>query len=105
MKRANGTGCVMKLSGNRRRPYAVRVSYMERPGLWKQRYLSYHRTAKEAQGALDQYMGKTTEPQTLAITMGQVYDQWSALKYAKENAASIASYKSSWARVCALLDF
>lgn len=104
MKRANGTGCVMKLSGNRRRPYAVRVSYMERPGLWKQRYLSYHRTAKEAQGALDQYMGKATEPQTLAITMGQVYDQWSARKYAKSNAASIASYKASWARLSALQD-
>ena len=104
MKRANGTGCVMKLSGSRRRPYAVRVSYQERPGLWKQRYLSYHSTAKEAQSALDSYMGKKMEPKTLAVTLGDVYEQWSARKYEKAGIASVNSYKASWTRLSTLQD-
>ena len=104
MKRANGTGSIVRLSGSRRRPYAVRVSYLERAGSWKQRYLSYHRTAKEAQGALDQYMGKETGSRSLAVTLGDIYDQWSVRKYAKANSASIASYRASWARLSALQD-
>ncbi len=32
MRRANGTGTVVKLSGNRRRPYAVRVSVRDKYG-------------------------------------------------------------------------
>lgn len=102
MKRANGTGSIIKLSGNRRRPYAVRISYQERPGLWRQRYLSYHRTAKEAQEALGQYLGKATELKSLAVTWGDVYDQWSERKFAKAGAASIGSYKASWERLKAL---
>ena len=56
MRRANGTGSIVNLGPNRRRRYAVRVSYLERPGLWRQKYLSYHRTAREAQEALDKYL-------------------------------------------------
>ena len=32
MRRANGTGTIVKLSGNRRRPYAVRVSPKDKYG-------------------------------------------------------------------------
>lgn len=103
MKRANGTGSVVRLSGNRRRPYAVRVSYLERPGLWRQRYLSYHRTAKEAQEALGQYLAHA-EPKSMAVTLGDVYDQWSERKYQKAGQASISSYKASWARLQPLQD-
>ena len=53
MRRANGTGSIVNLGPNRRNRYAIRISYQERPGLWKQKYLSYHRTAKEAQAALE----------------------------------------------------
>lgn len=104
MKRANGTGSVVKLSGGRRRPYAVRVSYQDRPGLWKQRYLSYHRTSREAQEALGQYLGKAVEPKSLAVTLGDVYEQWSERKYQKAGPASVVSYKASWERLRVLQD-
>ena len=42
MKRANGTGTLVKLSGNRRRPYAVRVPGRNERGRVIQRTLSYH---------------------------------------------------------------
>ena len=55
MRRANGTGTITRLPGERRRPYAVRVPDVDRRGHVVQRYLSYHATAQEAQQALDDY--------------------------------------------------
>lgn len=104
MRRANGTGNIVNLGPGRRRRYAVRVSYQEREGLWKQKYISYHRTAKEAQEALDSYLQTNPNRPTaeLATTWGDVYAQWSAKKFAKANPASIASYKASWKRLSVL---
>lgn len=55
MKRANGSGSIVKLSGNRRRPYMVRVSARDEYGHIVQRALSYHEKAADAQAALDEY--------------------------------------------------
>lgn len=102
MRRANGTGSIVNLGPNRRRRYAVRVSYLERPGLWRQKYLSYHRTAREAQEALDKYLSANQPAQVLATTWGEVYNQWSVKKYQKAGPASISSYKASWLRLSRL---
>ena len=102
MRRANGTGSIVNLGPNRRRRYAVRVSYLERPGLWRQKYLSYHRTAREAQDALDKYLAANKAPQVLATTWGEVYEQWSAKKYQRAGIASINGYKASWGRLSVL---
>lgn len=102
MRRANGTGSVADLGPGRRRRYAVRVSYQARPGLWKQKYLSYHRTAKEAQEALDAYLKPGATAPKLAATWGDMYTGWSARKYAKAGPASVTSYKASWKRLSAL---
>ncbi len=104
MRRANGTGSIVNLGPNRRNRYAVRVSYLERPGLWKQKYISYHRTAREAQEALERHLSANIPAQSLAVTLGDIYAQWSAKKYAKAGAASIASYKASWVRISTLAD-
>ena len=48
MKRANGSGSIVRLSGNRRRPYMVRVSAHDEYGHIVQRALSYHEKAAEA---------------------------------------------------------
>lgn len=105
MRRANGTGSVVKLGGNRRNPWAIKVAYQERPGLWKQKYLSYHRTSREAQDALDAYnRGLAPAPDKLSTTLQQVYDTWSARKYAKAGVASVMSYKASWGRLSSLAE-
>ncbi len=82
MRRANGTGSIVNLGPNRRNHYAVRISYQERPGLWKQRYLSYHRTAREAQEALENHLREHRPIETLETTLNDIYSQWSAKKYA-----------------------
>ena len=102
MRRANGTGSIVNLGPNRRNRYAVRISYQERPGLWKQRYLSYHRTAREAQEALENHLRENKPIETLETTLNDIYSQWSAKKYAKAGSASIASYKASWLRLSVL---
>ena len=54
MKRANGTGSVVKLPGNRRAPWAVKVPVRDRRGRVRQRYLSYHAKSADAQAALEE---------------------------------------------------
>lgn len=49
MKRANGTGSIVKLSGTRRRPYAVKVSGRNSYGHVIRKILSTHEKAAEAQ--------------------------------------------------------
>lgn len=107
MRRPNGYGTVTKLSGARRKPYAVRVPYTDRRGHVHQKYLSYHTTASEAMLALDEYTrqaaaGTMPPPDKLSITFGDVYHLWSARKYVKAGSASISSYKASWTRLCVL---
>lgn len=102
MRRANGTGSIVDLGKNRRKRYAVKVSYLARPGLWKQKYLAYCRTAREAQETLEDYLRSNAKPQDIGTTLGDVYAVWSARKYAKAGSASVASYKASWARLSAL---
>ena len=104
MRRANGTGSIVNLGPNRRRPYAVRVSYLARPGLWKQRYLSYHRTSREAQDALEAYNRQEVKPRVAPVTLQEVYGQWSARKYTRVGSASVVSYRASWARLASLAE-
>lgn len=101
MKRANGTGSIVKLSGSRRRPYVVRISYRDQYGNLKQKSLSYHAKAAEAQDALARYnqsrvAGTATAPDQLSMTVGQVYEAWSAREFKKLKAASISSHQAAW---------
>lgn len=104
MKRANGTGTIVKLSGNRRKPYAVRVPARDRRGYVCQKTLSYHTKQIEAQAALEEYNrnlreGAAPAAEKLSMTVQSVYDLWSARKYEKAGKASVASYRASWARL------
>lgn len=101
MKRANGTGTVVKLSGNRRRPYAVRVPSRDRFGRISQASLGYYATNREALAALDEYNrlsaeGRAPEADKLSMTVQQVYDAWSAREFKRLKPASIASHKAAW---------
>lgn len=107
MKRPNGTGTVVKLSGNRRRPFVVRVSGRNKYGALIQKALSYHATGREAQDALDQYntqkaAGTAPAVDQLNYTVQDVYTAWSDREYAKlekeERIASLRSHKAAWGK-------
>ncbi len=86
MRRANGTGSIVKLSGNRRRPYLVKISARDKDGYVRQVALSYHAKLQEAQDALEEYNRKAAAGQTpsadmLSWTVEQVYAAWSEREY------------------------
>ena len=77
MKRPNGTGTVVKLSGKRRKPYSPRITVGKTISAsgnvtTKYKYLGYFSTAREAQDYLDRYNG--TEDQQQKIKMTSVKD-------------------------------
>lgn len=101
MKRPNGSGTIVKLSGNRRRPYVVRVPDRDKRGRVIQRPLSYHSKAQEAQAALDEYnrlkaAGAAPATDKLSMTVQQVFDGWKDRAYRKLKTASIASHNAAW---------
>lgn len=105
MRRANGTGTIVKLSGNRRRPYVVRVPNRNKYGKVVQIPLSYHEKASEAQAALDAYNaakanGMSPASATLDRTVQDVYNGWSAREYKKlgekGRSSSLNSHKAAW---------
>ena len=94
MRRPNGSGHVTKLSGNRRKPYAIRkiVGWSDQKTP-QYKYMSYHKTKREAEQALNKFM---EDPYTLGkYTLKDVYEEWYALQTNKaEN--TLINYRSSW---------
>lgn len=83
MKQANGTGCITKLSGNRRKPYAVvlttKTEYDEKTDTYKQKrkYLGYFATQQEARKYLAMYNDAPCDPEYVDITFAEI---WEAIK-------------------------
>ena len=101
MKRANGTGSIVRLPGRRRRPWAVRVSGRGESGRVVQRLVSYHERAADAQSALEEYnrrdaLRRALERSAADMTVGQVFDSWREREYRKLNKGSITSHNAAW---------
>lgn len=95
MRRPNGSGHITKLAGNRRKPYAIRkiVGWTEK-GTPQYKYISYHKTKREAERALDKYM---EDPYTLSkYTLKDVYEEWYALRENDKADNTLINYRSSW---------
>ena len=94
-------GSVVKLPGNRRRPYAVKVSGRNKYGQIVQHVVSYHAKSSEAQAALEEYRKAALAraapaADKLGVTVGQVFEAWKAREYRKLKPASIASHNAAW---------
>ncbi|MCI2106830.1 MAG: site-specific integrase [Intestinimonas sp.] len=101
MKRANGTGSIVKLSGKRRKPFVVRVSGHDEHGHIIQRPLSYHATSKEAQAALDEFNRQRAAGEAISVsrmdtTLQAVFDGWFDRASRKLNDSSIRSHNAAW---------
>lgn len=76
MKRANGTGSITKLTGNRRNPWRVRVATKNSDGRTYRVNLGCYKTKKEAVEALAAFQ---TNPRDLSLdklTFKNIYDRW-----------------------------
>ena len=95
MRRPNGSGHITKLAGNRRKPYAIRkiVGWTDR-GTPQYQYVSYHKTKREAEKALDRYM---EDPYMLGkYTLKDVYEEWYTLRENDKAENTLINYRTSW---------
>lgn len=103
IKRANGTGTICKLAGNRRRPYAVKVTtgYTE-TGKLQYKYLSYHRTRTEAEKALNRYV---EDPFTLSkYTLKDLYEEFIQLQEKNKAGSTVRNHNAAFSHLKPLWD-
>lgn len=97
IRNPNGFGSVIKLGGNRRKPFAVRITtgYTD-DGKQIYKYLSYHANRNDALIALAQYNNDPFDPNASNITFKNIYDAWSAKAYNDMSKNREFAYKSAY---------
>lgn len=91
MKNPNGFGTVVKLSGNRRRPWAVREGKTGR-----QRTIGYAETKEEGLILLAKYNQNPWDIDAAGITFAEVFDEWCKRKGPKMNQRTFGAIKSAY---------
>lgn len=101
MKLPNGYGSVFKLSGKRRRPFAVRVTegYTDE-GRQKYKYLSYHEKREQALLALAEYNKNPFDITKANTTFAKIYEEMMKEKYpngpSKKEHSNFFGYQASY---------
>ena len=90
MKLANGSGSIVQLRGNRRKPYAVRVTEGWKDGKQVRKYIGYYATQAEAIAALGEYHKNGVDVDLTKLTVGEVYDMWYK-RLERKNSTSVLS--------------
>lgn len=95
-KRANGQGSVIKLSGNRSKPYAVVLpaSYDDN-GNKKQRYYGYYSTKTEALNVLNELITRGVND-NIGLSLSQTYEEWSSLKFRELSKSAVSNYNAAY---------
>lgn len=103
MKRANGMGTIIKLTGNRRKPWAIR-----RVIGWKEdghpiiKYQGYYHTRREAERALNEY---NNDPYTISNkTLADIYEEWYEMREDSKRAGTLKAYRVLFTHVKPLAD-
>ena len=82
MRLPSGYGSIRKLSGKRRRPFAVRITTgWTDEGEQIRKYLGYFATRREALEALDLYNQNPYNLDSRSITFSQLYEKWAEWEY------------------------
>lgn len=76
LRNPNGFGSVYKLPGNRRRPWAVRITVSHDMGKYRYKYLSYHSTREEALIALAEYNKDPYSIDGRNVTLKEMIDRF-----------------------------
>lgn len=105
MRLPNGYGSITKLSGNRRKPYIVRLTTgYDNEGRQLRKILGYYATRKAALEALAAYSENPYDIDASKLTFSQLYDKWSEEKYKELSQSAIRTYKSAYSYCKPLYD-
>ena len=104
MRRENGTGSVVKLSGKRRRPWLARVPATEDPidGRTIQKTLGTFKTRLDAERALIEYLDRPTD--LTLITVKELFDQWSKTHFETVCKGTAEGYVTSFKKLKRIYD-
>lgn len=95
---------MIKLSGKRRKPFAVRITTeWTSEGKQKYKYLSYHEKKTEAMLALAEFNKNPYDIDASRITFSEIYEKWSEREYESLSYSSAKGYKSAYKK-CSTLD-
>lgn len=96
MKHPNGYGSVVKLSGNRRRPYCARkTKEIDERGFPVYLVIGYYATREEGLMALAEFNRNPYDVDLAKITMQDMYDRWSTRDFPKMSESSVGSHKAA----------
>ena len=102
MRLPNGYGGVVKLSGNRRRPYAARITtgwyHNDKTGKRVQKFqiIGYAPTRAEALQILAKYNDYPIDAAALKLTFHDIYLRWSEEKFPTTSASNIKGYRAAY---------
>ena len=99
MKRPNGAGQIVKLSGKRRKPYAVRITEGWDPDTGKPiiKYLSYFEKYTGAENYLVMHrLSPDDDIDRTEITLEMLWDDWRAVKYSNISNSTQNNYNAAW---------
>lgn len=92
----NGYGCVTKLSGNRSRPWCVKVTIYDEEGRAKQVPVGYAETEEQGNILLAQYNNNPWNIEREKVTLAVLYQRWSNIKLPKLGRSLQYSLKSAF---------
>lgn len=105
MKNPNGFGCVCKQSGNRRKPYAARITTgWNEEGKQQYKNIGYYETRSEAMIALAEFNKNPYSLDANHMTFAEVYEKWSREKFPKISHSNMISYTASYKTASILHD-
>lgn len=102
MRLPNGYGGVVKLSGNRRRPYAARITtgwyHNDKTGKRVQKFqvIGYAASRAEALQILAKYNDYPIDAAALKLTFHDIYLRWSEEKFPTTSASNIKGYRAAY---------
>ena len=103
MRNPNGYGSVVKLSGNRRRPFCARkTAGFDERGFPQYKPIGYYAKREDALMALAEYNRTPYDIDLSKISMKDLYKRWSARDFPKMSKSSARSHRTA-IRHCAAL--
>ncbi len=92
----NGYGCVTRLSGNRTRPWVVKVTIYDEEGNGKQVPIDYAETEEKGNIILAQYNNDPWNIDRNKVTLVELYKRWEKMKLPKLGTSNQCSLRSAF---------
>lgn len=94
----NGFGSIVKLSGNRRKPFAVRITTGWKDSKQVRKYLGYYTSEAEALIALAEYHKGGYDVDLAKLTLEEMFDRWYARIESKASRTVLSSHNMTKTR-------